>query len=269
MPHAAMKRSARSISDAIDWYRWPSRLDATNSWFHAATRERSANPPLVNARTRFSVDAGLVVRLHEPLCVGGACGGRGRDVVDHVPAERRQVDARRCARWAPTSAWRTGPRCGPPSRPGLPRSRSARPPSGGRRAASRGCSPPRSRRTTRRSHRPGAGRPGPRRRRRGPRSGPALRPRRRAEETRGSASAPGRAPPRRASRAVGRPGARARTTATSAQSARSKRGRSGSVPRNAVGEVRGAIGCDDAGRRMARRPSAWGVCARRRAMTPA
>ena len=30
---------------------------ATNSWFHACTRLRSAKPPLVKARSRFSVDA--------------------------------------------------------------------------------------------------------------------------------------------------------------------------------------------------------------------
>jgi hypothetical protein len=30
--------------------------EATNSWFQAWTRERSAKPPLVNARSRFSVD---------------------------------------------------------------------------------------------------------------------------------------------------------------------------------------------------------------------
>jgi hypothetical protein len=35
----------------------PSGLDATNSWVQACTRVRSAKPPLVNARSRFSVDA--------------------------------------------------------------------------------------------------------------------------------------------------------------------------------------------------------------------
>ena len=35
----------------------PRRLAATNSWFQAWTRDRSAKPPLVKARSRFSVDA--------------------------------------------------------------------------------------------------------------------------------------------------------------------------------------------------------------------
>ena len=35
----------------------PSRLEATNSWFQTCTLARSAKPPLVNALSRFSVDA--------------------------------------------------------------------------------------------------------------------------------------------------------------------------------------------------------------------
>jgi hypothetical protein len=35
------------------------RDPATNSWFQAWTRWRSANPPLVNARSRFSVEAAV------------------------------------------------------------------------------------------------------------------------------------------------------------------------------------------------------------------
>ncbi len=52
-----MKRSARSISLATRSYRRPSVDDATNCWFQAWTWERSANPPLAKARSRFSVDA--------------------------------------------------------------------------------------------------------------------------------------------------------------------------------------------------------------------
>ena len=37
--------------------RGPRGSTATNSWFHGWTRARSAKPPLVNARSRFSVDA--------------------------------------------------------------------------------------------------------------------------------------------------------------------------------------------------------------------
>ena len=36
-------------------YRCPAGLDATNSWFQAWTRSSAAKPPLVKARTRFSV----------------------------------------------------------------------------------------------------------------------------------------------------------------------------------------------------------------------
>ena len=56
-PQAFMKRSARSISSAIASKRRPSALVARNSRFHECTCDRSAKPPLVKARSRFSVEA--------------------------------------------------------------------------------------------------------------------------------------------------------------------------------------------------------------------
>ena len=57
IPQARMKRRARSISLASASKRCPAGLLATNSCVQAWTRDRSAKPPLVNARSRFSVDA--------------------------------------------------------------------------------------------------------------------------------------------------------------------------------------------------------------------
>ena len=57
MPQARMNRSARSISLASASKRRPSGLLATSSCVHACTRDRSAKPPLVKARSRFRVDA--------------------------------------------------------------------------------------------------------------------------------------------------------------------------------------------------------------------
>ena len=49
-----MNRIARSISLAIASYRALAEL-ATKPRFHSCTCRRSAKPPLVKARTRFSV----------------------------------------------------------------------------------------------------------------------------------------------------------------------------------------------------------------------
>ena len=58
---------------------------------------------------------GLVVAAHHPLRVGPAGRGLELEVVDDVAEERRQLDAVALSRWAPSAAWRTGPRCGRPS----------------------------------------------------------------------------------------------------------------------------------------------------------
>ena len=94
MPQAAMKRSARSMlgghlarSGALRG----SRPRTPGS--RRAPVSRSAKPPLVNARSRFSVDARLVVGGEQAFGVGVAGGGGEGDVVDHVAPERRQLDA--------------------------------------------------------------------------------------------------------------------------------------------------------------------------------
>ena len=56
-PIADMKLIARSISVASCSYRLPSGELATNSCVQTCTWPRSAKPPLVKARNRFSVDA--------------------------------------------------------------------------------------------------------------------------------------------------------------------------------------------------------------------
>ena len=90
----------------------PSGLASTYSRFHACTRDRSAKPPLANARSRFKRGRRLVVRAHEPGRIGPRAPRLEREVVHHVAAERRQLDAVALSRWAPSGAWRTGPRCG-------------------------------------------------------------------------------------------------------------------------------------------------------------
>ena len=55
MPQASMNRRARSMPSAMSSKRRPSVELATNSWFQAWIWLRSANPPLVKARSRLRV----------------------------------------------------------------------------------------------------------------------------------------------------------------------------------------------------------------------
>ena len=71
-------------------------------------------------------------RPDQPLRIGHAGLGRELDAVDDVAAIGRQRRRRRCVSMsAPSAAWRTGRRCGPPSPPACRRRRSAPPPSAG------------------------------------------------------------------------------------------------------------------------------------------
>ena len=92
----------------------PSAEVATNSWFQAWTRARSAKPPLVNARRRLSVADGLLVGGDEPPGVGAPRVGVEGLVVDHVAAEALERDPVDLLELARTGAWRTAPRCGRP-----------------------------------------------------------------------------------------------------------------------------------------------------------
>ena len=119
---AAGRHEAQGVVDAArdPLVAAPSGERATNSWFQRWTCVRSAKPPLVKARSRLRRRRRLVVGLQQPRGIGRSRAGLGGVVVDHVAAERRQLDDRRRARWGSSAAWRTAPPRGRASRPAAP-----------------------------------------------------------------------------------------------------------------------------------------------------
>ena len=86
-----MRAPCRSRSRAVS-YRCPAAELETNSLFQVCTCVMSAKPPLVKARRRFSVDADLVVALHDALGIGDACIDACLVRVHRVTTERRQLE---------------------------------------------------------------------------------------------------------------------------------------------------------------------------------
>jgi hypothetical protein len=91
---------------------------AEKPWFHECTWRRSANPPCVNARMRFSVEARHVVAAHQARRVGLARLGREVVAVHDVAAVRGSVTPPRVS-VSLDRGFANCPPCGPSSRPGI------------------------------------------------------------------------------------------------------------------------------------------------------
>ena len=100
---------------AVDLSGEQRRSGAPRGWrrrTRGSTRDtREVGEPTLGERPQqVEGGRGLMVRAHEPLGIGPAGRGLEREVVDHVAAERRQLDVAALSRWARSAAWRTARR---------------------------------------------------------------------------------------------------------------------------------------------------------------